>query len=735
MRKKYSVGGMSCSACSARIERILNNKNGINKANVNLLSGSMVVDFDESIMTDDIIISSVQKAGFTAEIFGGFAEKENINQKIYRSFKVRIIVSFLFLIPLMVLSMQHMFGYPLPQVFDDARIMGTAQALLTLPIIAVNFGYFSRGFKNLFKGAANMDTLIALGSAAAFLYGIYAVIMSYTEAHSHIDLYFESAAMILSLITLGKFFEAKAKAKAGDAVEGLVKLSPEIATIKTEDGEKSVAAQLLMNGETVIVKAGERIGVDGVIIKGNADIDESAVTGESLPITKAQGDGVISGTIIVSGYIEVMAEKTGDDTTISQIIGMIQDASADKPPIARLADKISGIFVPVVLGIALLTFIVWMLISNDFQLSLTFGISVLVISCPCALGLATPVAVMVGTGAAAKCGILFKSAAALETARKINTVMLDKTGTITSGELSVDGVQTNIDKSDFLKIAYALEDVSDHPIAHAVCEYCRNECDATFTAQEIETYNGMGIKGKIGGVNYYAGNERLATQQSIDVFEYKDKLDSFAKSGKTPIMIFDEKQILGMIVVSDTIKDSSKTAISEFKKIGIEPIMITGDNKYTAKTVADTVEIEKYFAQVLPQDKDEAVKKYQSQGKTVAMVGDGINDAVALTRADIGIAIGAGTDVAIDSADVILVRNDLLDVVRVKKVSEKVVKNIKINLFWAFFYNAIGIPLAAGIFSPFGIVLNPMFAAMAMSLSSICVVSNALRLKGVIKDD
>ncbi len=734
MRKKFSVGGMSCSACSARIERILRNKDGIQKADVNLLSGSMVVDYDANTIGDDDIISAISKAGFTAEVYNKVSKSTDKNKKIYHSFKIRLIVSFAFLIPLMVFSMQHMFSYPLPSIFDDHRVMGITQMLLTIPIIAENFGYFKRGYKNLFVGSPNMDTLIALGSTAAFLYGAYAVLMGFIN-HSHIDLYFESAAMILALITLGKFFEAKAKAKAGNAVEGLVKLKPEMALLKVDTENRLVPTEFLMAGDTVIVKAGERIAVDGVIISGNADIDESAVTGESVPIEKTIGDSVISGTVLVGGYIEITAQRTGDDTTISQIIGMVQDASADKPPIARLADKISGVFVPVVLGIALITFIVWMLISNDLSDALTFAISVLVISCPCALGLATPVAVMVGTGAAAKVGILFKSAPALETAHKIKTVLLDKTGTITTGKLSVADVIAFNDNNKFLEIAYTIEQVSEHPIAKAVCEYSQQKGVIPLNAQEIKTLTGMGVSCIIDNKKYFSGNAALAIKNSINIDSHIPQLRSLSESGKTPILFFDEKEIIGIIAVTDTLKPSSAMAVHKLKNMGIHTVMITGDNKYTAQNVAKQVGVDEFFAETLPQDKNDLVKQMQSGGITVAMVGDGVNDAIALTTSDIGIAIGGGTDIATNSADVILVKNDLYDVVKAIKVSEKMVKNIKVNLFWAFFYNAIGIPIAAGVLSPLGIVLNPMFAAAAMSLSSICVVSNALRLKGVFKND
>ena len=734
MRVKFSVTGMSCAACSARIERILNAMPAVEKAEVNLLAGTMVADFDETATTPDDIIAAVNRAGFGAAVFVAGQKRQGNNAKEHKKFEIRLAVSFLVLIPLMYLSMQHMFGYPLPAVFHNHLVMAVAQLLLTAAVVAVNFVYFKNGFRNLFTGNPNMDTLIAIGSSASVLYGIYAIFVFLQEKNAHMDLYFESAAMILALITLGKFFESKSKARAGDAIEQLINLSPDTVTVLVNGREKEIETACLLAGDIIAVKAGQAVAADGVIISGNAAIDESAITGESLPADKQVGDAVTAGTIVKSGYIEFRAEKTGESTTLAEIIRLVEDAAASKAPIARMADKISGIFVPVVLCISALTLAVWLISGSPFSVAINFAISVLVISCPCALGLATPVAIMVGTGTGAKNGILLRNAIALETVHKTDAVILDKTGTVTEGVLSVTEVNSFIDEKELLEIAYSVESVSEHPIAEAVCRYAElggaEKCEVT----EVKTLSGLGISCVLGGKTYYSGNERLAADTGIDVSPIKSTLEAIAKQGKTPVIFFDSEHLLGIIAVADTIKETSAAAVSRLHKMGIEVYMITGDNPHTAASVAEKVGIKNVFAGCLPQDKEKWVRQLQRQGKTVAMVGDGINDAPALTAADIGIAIGAGTDVAIDCADIILVKNNLTDAVRAINLSRSVIKNIKMNLFWAFFYNIIGIPIAAGVLSGVGIVLNPMFAAAAMSLSSVSVVTNALRLKGALKN-
>ncbi len=728
MRLKFTVGGMSCAACSARIERVVNKMDGV-KAEVNLLSGTMLADFDEEKYSPQDIIDTVIKAGFTADIFS-HSSGESRKRDEYKAFIMRLTVSVVFLIPLMLLSMQHMFGYPLPEILESHTVSALLQFVLSLPIIAVNYKYFTVGFKNLFTGSPNMDTLIALGSSVSEIYSVYNMVLLFMGQQGR-HLYFESAAMILTLITLGKFFESKSKSRASSAINKLRALAAHTVTVKADDGSLEIPAETLMSGDIVICKAGQSVAADGIVISGNAAIDESAITGESIPVEKVIGDKVISGTTISGGYIEFRAEKTGDDTVLSEIIKLVEDAAATKPPIARLADKISGIFVPAVIGIAILTFIIWMLIGVGFDSALMYAVSVLVISCPCALGLATPVAVMVGMGVAAKHSLMFKNAPSIEILHKINSVVLDKTGTVTTGELSVSFIETYIEENEFLKIAYSIEAVSEHPIAAAVCRYAKEKGAERLPTENVETMSGMGIAAVIDGKTCYSGNAKLARDSGIELDQYSDLLETLAKDGKTPIIFFEGQKVLGIIAVSDTLKETSAVAVGELKKAGIEVYMVTGDNEHTARKIADEVGIENCIAAALPQDKEKFIRKLRDGGKTVAMVGDGINDAPALTAADIGIAIGAGTDVAIDSADVVLVKNDLLDVVSAVVLSRKVIANIKVNLFWAFFYNALCIPVAAGVLSTLGIVLTPMLGAAAMSLSSVCVVSNALRLKNI----
>ncbi len=725
MRLKFTVGGMSCAACSARIERVINKIDGVT-AQVNLLAGTMLVDFDNKNITPEDIIKTVQKAGFTAEIFvKDTVQKEKKDE--HKEFKIRIVLSFIFLVPLMVLSMQHMFGYSLPL---KANISALLQFIFTLPIIAVNYKYFTVGFKNLFTGSPNMDSLIALGSSASEIYSVYNLILLFSQDLAG-HLYFESAAMILTLITLGKFFESKSKTRATDAISSLKNLVAQTVTVKKEQETIEISAETLMVGDIVVCKAGDSFVADGTVVYGNAGVDESMVTGESLPIQKEIGHRVISGTIIKSGYIEYRAEKTGDDTTLAEIVRLVEDSAATKPPIARLADKISGIFVPTVMGISILTLIVWLLLGIGADSAINFAVSVLVISCPCALGLATPVAIMVGTAVAAKNSLLFKNAPSIEHLHKTDALVLDKTGTITKGELSVSFVKAFIDYKEFIKIALSIESVSEHPIAAAVCRFADSENAEKLPVQNVKTLSGFGIGCDIDGITYYSGNEKFAQNTGVDFSEHKELLHSLAVSGKTPILFFTQNKVIGFIAVSDTVKPTSAIAISELKKTGIDIYMVTGDNELIAKKVAKEVGIDNVIASALPGDKEKFVRELKEKGKIVAMVGDGINDAPALNTADIGVAIGAGTDIAIESADVVLMRNDLLDVLSAVILSRKVINNIKINLFWAFFYNALGIPVAAGVLSGFGIVLTPMFAAAAMSLSSICVVSNALKLKNI----
>lgn len=749
MNKKFNVTGMTCSACSASVEKAVKKLEGINSVSVNLLTNSMIVHYNEEVIDENNIIEAVTSAGYGASVFSKNKNEIKVSDKIrvedeIKEMKKRLIISFAFLIPLMYISMGHMMGLPLPSFLsglENAISYGMTQFLLALVIVYVNRKYYQVGFKTLFKGSPNMDTLIAIGSSAAMVYGIFAIYrMGYglgiqdfelVEKY-HMDLYFESAAMILTLITLGKYLEKKSKGKTSEAITKLMDLAPKTATILRNNKEVIVPIEEVLKDDIVIVKPGESIPVDGVIIQGSSSIDQSAITGESIPVEKNIGDKVIAATINKNGYFKFKAEKVGDDTTLAQIISLVEDASSSKAPIAKLADKISGVFVPIVISISIISTIVWLLVGKSFEFSLSIGIAVLVISCPCALGLATPVAIMVGTGKGAENGILIKSAEALETAHKIQTVVLDKTGTITEGKHKVTDivVNSNINKNELLKIAASIEKPSEHPLADAIVEKAKKENITLLDVDNFISITGKGIKAEINNKIYYAGNLSLMKENNIDYSKFEKVINDLAKKGKTPLCFSDDSILFGVIAVADTIKPTSKKAIEEFKNMGINIVMLTGDNKNTAEAIRKELNIDKVIAEVLPQDKEKEVRKIQESGKKVAMIGDGINDAPALARADVGIAIGAGTDIAIESADIVLMKSDLLDGVTTIKLSKAVIKNIKENLFWAFFYNAIGIPLAAGVFyNILGWKLNPMFGAFAMSLSSVCVVSNALRLK------
>lgn len=737
MIEHFDVTGMSCAACSAHVEKSVGAVKGVNSVTVNLLKNSMKVDFDENQTDIDKIIAAVESGGYGANVKGKIQKKKNSADGETKSMKHRIIASVVFLIPLMYISMGHMFGLPFLSAFDkieNSVAFAFTQFLLTLPIIGVNIKYFVNGFKALFNRAPNMDSLIAIGSAASEVYGI---IVIYIMAHAlgigdkstvhemMMNLYFESAAMILTLITLGKYLETRAKGKTSDAIEKLIKLMPDTAVVERNGVETEVKTDQIRLGEMVIVKAGSAIPVDGIVRDGRATVDESAITGESIPVEKKPGDIVTGATISRSGYMRVEVTRTGNDTTLSKIINLVEEASSSKAPIARMADKIAGVFVPIVIGIALLTFIIWLIFGRDFSMALNMGISVLVISCPCALGLATPTAIMVGTGRGADYGILVKSAEALETMHNVDTVIFDKTGTITIGRPVVtDIIPNGISKEELLTAAGSIEALSEHPLSLAIMESCKG-----VNLKDIKNFiqiEGRGIKGEIDGEILLAGNAIFMKENGIDVNEDT----TLAQQGKTQIYFAQGKRYLGIIAVADKIKENSAKAIKELKNMNIRAIMITGDNEVTAKAVAKEVGIDEVIAGVLPADKDTHVKRLKSQGSCVAMVGDGINDAPALTRADVGVAIGAGTNIAIESADIVLIHNDISDVTSAVKLSRAVIKNIKENLFWAFFYNVCGIPIAAGVLYPLlSIKLNPMIGALAMSFSSVFVVSNALRLR------
>ncbi len=750
MSQKFTVTGMTCSACSAAVEKSVKNVQGVSSVVVNLLGNSMLVDYDKEVTNENTIIQSVENAGYHASLFikgqeaAGTEKTENSVQSELKEMKFRIIVSAIFLIPLLYIAMGHMFKFPLPAFLHgdkNAVTFAFIQFLLTLPILYVNRKYFQVGFKTLFKGHPNMDSLIAIGSGAAVVYGVFAIFMiGYGLGHMDMDavmkysmdLYFESAATILTLITLGKFLEARSKGKTSEAISKLMDLSPKTAMVIRNGEEKEIPIEEVVIGDILAVRPGQSVPVDGVITEGSTAIDQSALTGESIPVEKLPGDKVIGATINKTGFFKFRAEKVGNDTTLAQIIQLVEDANSSKAPIAKLADKISGIFVPVVISIAVLATIIWLLTGEPFEFALSIGIAVLVISCPCALGLATPVAIMVGTGKGATNGILIKSAEALEIAHKVNTVILDKTGTITEGKPRVTDIVTaaGITEEELLTAAAAIEKPSEHPLAEAILEKAKENGIKYEEVNEFKAVSGRGILAKISGKDYYSGNLAFMKEQGIDTSKLEQKADAFSENGKTPLYFAKENTLLGVIAVADVVKPTSKTAIEELKALGIDVVMLTGDNKKTAEAIRKQLHIDRVVAEVLPQDKESEVRKLQENGKKVAMIGDGINDAPALARADVGIAIGAGTDIAIESADIVLMKSDLLDAVTAIELSKATIKNIKENLFWAFFYNTIGIPLAAGVF--YGILgwkLNPMFAAAAMSLSSVCVVTNALRLR------
>ena len=738
MTEKFNVTGMTCSACSAHVEKSVKKLDGVKSVNVNLLQNNMHVDFDETAVSVDDIINAVVSGGYGASVAGKKQEKtDNKIDNEISNMKFRLIVSLVCLVPLMYISMGHMWGWPFLSVFHGAEngiTFALTQMLLTLPIMYVNRKYYITGFKTLFHGAPNMDSLIAIGSGAAFVYGIIAIYcigygLGHGDrefAHSYMmNLYFESAAMILALITLGKFLESRAKGKTSQAIEKLIDLSPKTAVVIRDGKEVTVGVDDVRIGEIVVVKAGQSVPLDGVIVEGNGAIDESAITGESIAVEKNVGDKVIGATINKSGYFKFKVEKVGEDTALSQIIHLVEEASASKAPIAKLADKVSGIFVPVVISIAVITIIVWLLLSKGVSFALSMGISVLVISCPCALGLATPTAIMVGTGKGAQYGILTKSAESLETAHQVDTVVLDKTGTITEGKPSVtDIAPVGISDKELLQIAASIEYLSEHPLAKAIVE--KADGLEFSDVADFEQIVGQGVKGNVDGKKVLAGNYKMMRENNIEVSE--DEI--FANDGKTSLYFAVDNKFVGIIAVADTIKETSRQAIEDMRNMGLDVIMLTGDNAVTANAIKNKLPLSSAVAEVLPSDKEEEVRKLQQSGHKVAMVGDGINDAPALTRADVGIAIGAGTDIAIESADIVLMKSDLQDVVTSIELSHSVIKNIKENLFWAFFYNALGIPIAAGVlYGIAGLKLNPMIAALAMSFSSVFVVSNALRLR------
>ena len=750
LKQTFQVTGMTCSACSAHVEKAVNKLEAVNKAEVSLMTNSMSVDYDPDALSPQDIIHAVEQAGYGASLpqKDKSAPLPDPNSQLAQelgAMKRRLIWSFVFLIPLFYISMGHMLGAPLPSFLmgmENALAFGLTQLLLTLPILYINDTYYKVGFKTLWHRAPNMDSLIAVGSAAAVIYGIFAIYqIGYGLGHSdmelvaryHMDLYFESAGMILTLITLGKFLEKRSKGKTSQAINRLMDLAPKTAHVLRDGAEVEIPVEEVRVGDHIVVRPGQSIPVDGVVVEGSSAVDESALTGESLPVDKGPGDKVAAASMNRSGSFTFEALRVGEDTTLAQMIRLVEEAAASKAPIAKLADKVAGVFVPVVMAIAAVTALVWFFVGGyDVTKALTAGVAVLVISCPCALGLATPVAIMVGTGKGAENGILIKSAEALETLHSIDTVVLDKTGTLTQGKPVVTDILPGdeTDEAGLLTLAACLEAPSEHPLAAAIVEESRRRSLSSAVVTDFTAVHGRGVRASLNGHPFLAGNQAMMEEAGVSLGDFPQKAEELAAQGKTPLYFADEKQVLGIIAVADTPKPTSAQAVSAFRQLGLDVVMLTGDNQRTADAIGKELGVTQVMAQVLPQDKEAKVRQLQEQGKKVAMVGDGINDAPALARADVGLAIGAGTDVAIESADIVLMKSDLLDAAAAVELSRATIRNIKENLFWAFFYNTLGIPLAAGVFYHWTHwQLNPMFAAAAMSLSSFCVVSNALRLR------
>ena len=743
-KKKFSVTGMSCAACSAAVEKAVGRLDGVESAQVNLLAKSMVCVYDESKTGADAVIAAVEKAGFGA---AELAERDRAaapkKEKAtagdgFTAIRTRLWVSIVFLVLLMYVSMGHMLGLPLPGFLhgtQNALPFAFLQFLLTLPVLYVNRKFYFNGFRALAHRAPNMDSLVAVGSAAAMLYGVIAIFMIGaalgrgdwdTVERYRTNLYFESAAMILTLVTVGKFLEERSKGKTGAAIAKLLDLSPKTATVLRDGEERVIPAEEILTGDVVLLKPGERVPVDGVVLEGSSAVDQSALTGESIPVTKDEGKAVMSASVNMTGFLKIRATRVGQDTTLARIVALVEEASSSKAPISKLADKVSGIFVPAVMAIAVVAGAAWLLAGRSVEDALNACISVLVISCPCALGLATPVAIMVSTGRCAQMGILIKSAEALELLHAADTVVLDKTGTITVGKPSVTDV-VECAPERLLPVAAALEKKSGHPLADAVVRYAADAEPADVSA--FTDVTGKGIRGRIDGRPCYGGSGAYMEELGVDVSAVREQAQRFAEDGKTPLFFACETELLGVIAAADTVKETSAAAIRRMKADGCEIIMLTGDNETTANAVRRKLDLDRVIADVLPQDKERVVRELQAEGRKVIMVGDGINDSPALARADIGIAIGSGADIAVEEADVVLMKSDLNDVPTAIECSRQTMRNIKQNLFWAFFYNTLGIPLAAGALYPvWGITLNPMIGAAAMSLSSLFVVTNALRL-------
>lgn len=748
MKKQLlDITGMSCSACSSRIEKVVNRMQGVEQMSVNLLKNNAHVTFDESVVDEKAIIARIEKLGFGAKVHAAnvaapVPQQDTAAQEM-EEMRQRLIGSLIFAGLVFYQHMGRMWGWPLPSFIlgqENELINALLQMLWCIPVLFIDRKYFIHGVRNLLSGAPNMDSLIAVGSGASFIYGLYSVFgMAYAFGHNCLDLlpgfadalYFEASAVILALVTVGKFMEARAKSHTSDAIKALMNLTPKTALVERHGLQGEIPVEEVVTGDVLIVKSGASVPVDGKIIEGSAALDESALTGESLPVDKTIGDKVIGGTINRSGYFKMEATAIGADTALAKIIALVDEATSSKAPIAKLADKVSGYFVPAVIGIAVLAAVVWLALGASWHFALTIAISVLVISCPCALGLATPTAIMVGTGRGAKSGILIKSATALETAHKIDTVILDKTGTITAGKPVVtDILPIKITENELLAFAAGLEKLSEHPLGEAIVAAAEAKQLVLPEAGNYKQIPGQGVTAELSGAECAAGNLKLLEALNVDVSSLMERYDKLAAQGKTPLYFVRAGELLGCIAVADTVKPTSREAIGKLQAMGLRVLMVTGDNQATAEAIRAQVGVDEAVAQVLPQDKEAVIRKLQQEGHIVAMVGDGINDAPALARADIGIAIGAGTDIAIEAADMVLIKSDLLDVAKAICLSRSVMTNIKENLFWAFIYNAVGIPFAAGVFyTAFGWLLNPLIAAAAMSCSSVSVVTNALRLR------
>lgn len=748
MKKQLlDITGMSCSACSSRIEKVVNRMQGVEQMSVNLLKNNAHVTFDESVVDEKEIIARIEKLGFGARVHAAnvvapVPQQDTAAQEM-EEMRQRLIGSLIFAGLVFYQHMGRMWGWPLPDFIlgqENELINALLQMLWCIPVLFIDRKYFIHGVRNLLSGAPNMDSLIAVGSGASFIYGLYSVFgMAYAFGHNRLDLlsgfadalYFEASAVILALVTVGKFMEARAKSHTSDAIKALMNLTPKTALVERHGLQGEIPVEEVVTGDVLIVKSGASVPVDGKIIDGSAALDESALTGESLPVDKTIGDKVIGGTINRSGYFKMEATAIGADTALAKIIALVDEATSSKAPIAKLADKVSGYFVPAVIGIAVIAAGIWLALGASWHFALTIAISVLVISCPCALGLATPTAIMVGTGRGAKSGILIKSATALETAHKIDTIILDKTGTITAGKPVVtDILPVKGTENELLSFAAGLEKLSEHPLGEAIVAAAEAKQLALPEAGNYKQIPGQGVTAELAGAECAAGNLKLLQELNVDTSTLMDQYDKLASQGKTPLYFVRAGELLGCIAVADTVKPTSKEAIGKLQAMGLRVLMVTGDNRATAEAIRAQVGVDEAVAQVLPQDKEAVVRKLQQEGHIVAMVGDGINDAPALARADVGVAIGAGTDIAIEAADMVLIKSDLLDVAKAIRLSRSVMTNIKENLFWAFIYNAIGIPFAAGVFyTAFGWLLNPLIAAAAMSCSSVSVVTNALRLR------